>query len=138
MESFLETVRSRVSTNVLIMGGAICTVILLVVVWWSRRKEGFQDAAAPATEKIPEMPPRYTQEDCMLFKKTMDAFRLMDISPSKEAGKNEEVQASRSHIEDQYKQLNCDDYLADLASGKIEAPKTDATKRPLPPVGASA
>lgn len=73
-----------------------------------------------------------------MLKKTIDSFRLMDISPSKEAGKSENVQVARGHIDDQYKQLNCDEYLAQLASGKIEAPKTDVKNRPLPPVGATA
>ena len=138
MEPLLEHIRARVGTQAVITGGIVCVAILIAVLWWRRRKEGFQDAPAPETKQIPEMQPRYTQESCMLFKKTMDAFRLMDISPSKEAGKSEEVKSSRSYIEDQYKQLNCDEYLADLASGKVEAPKTDATNRPLPPVGASA
>ena len=132
MESLLEHPR----TPALL----VAVAVFMALVWWwlRRRKEGFQDAPATPTQEEPIQVPTFKQEDCKILKKTMDAFRLMDVSPRKEAGKSENVQVARSHIDDQYKQLNCDDYFARLAAGKIEAPKTDVKNRPLPPLGATA
>lgn len=127
--------------------------VLAIILWWRGRRskaEGFQEGGGeqklekvitdlPPEIAAPTTEPLYQEDNCATLKKTQDALRLTEMNPKmKEFVASAQFKTMKSDAEENFRALNCDDYLKRIARGEIPAPQTSPDNRPEPPTASAA
>ncbi len=156
----LRAFYSEHRTGILVASALVTVLAIIgCVMYWQRRRrtrpqkrtrtrvnESFQNQIAADEEQMkkdlqnlpPEIanaytPPALKQEDCTSIKKMLDVMKIMEISKDpkvKSLGGTPLVQAQKSEIEENFRSLNCKEYLEKIAAGEIPAPQTSPDMRP--------